>query len=329
MSTHRVEVVRLGSIEKHPNADTLGLVAIWGYTAMVRLGDFKEGDLAAYIEPDYVVPDTPQFAFLAGHLRIKAKRLRGIYSQGLLVKAPDGAEEGDDVMECMGIVCYEPEVKAMRESGQAAGADNENPPESLAWLSKYDLENWRRYNDLIVAGEPVSISEKLHGACGVFAWRDGRIWCGSRNGWKKRDETNLWWKALAQSPWIEDWCKARADAILFGEVFGQVQTLKYGAQLGQIMFRAFDVLLDEPGIDGRRGRWANVKEFHDMVLEQDRVPVLYEGPFDCECVETLSIGNSVLADHLSEGVVIRPMVERVAHIGRVVLKLVGNEYMLR
>lgn len=323
MSTHRVEVVRLGSIEKHPNADTLGLVAIWGYTAMVRLGDFKEGDLAAYIEPDYVVPDTPQFAFLAGHLRIKAKRLRGIYSQGLLVKAPDGAEEGDDVMECMGIVRYEPNVKA------SLGGDNERPPEALAWIPKYDLENWRRHNHLIVSGEPVSISEKLHGCCGTYSWREGRMWCKSRTGWKKQDATNLWWKALAQNTWIEDWCKARENMILFGEVFGQVQTLKYGAKPGQIMFRAFDVLIDEPGLEGRRGRWANAKEFHDMVLEQDRVPVLYEGPFDVERAAALSLGDSVLASHMAEGVVIRPMVERVAHVGRVVLKLVSDRYLVK
>jgi hypothetical protein len=72
MSTHEVRVHRINEIEKHPNADRLGLVRIDGFTAIVRLGDFKPGDLAAYIEPDYVVPDLEQFTFLKGKLRIRS-----------------------------------------------------------------------------------------------------------------------------------------------------------------------------------------------------------------------------------------------------------------
>jgi RNA ligase (TIGR02306 family) len=108
MSTHRVEVVKLGPVRKHPNADSLGLVDVWGYTCAVRIGEWKTGDLAAYIEPDYVVPDDERFAFLKGHRRIKPVRLRGQWSQGLLVRPPDGAVEGDDVMAALGVERYEP-----------------------------------------------------------------------------------------------------------------------------------------------------------------------------------------------------------------------------
>ena len=59
---------------------------IWGYTACVAKGLFRPGDLAAYLPPDSLVPDTPEFAFLGEHRRIKVRRLRGIYSQGLLIR---------------------------------------------------------------------------------------------------------------------------------------------------------------------------------------------------------------------------------------------------
>jgi tRNA-binding EMAP/Myf-like protein len=49
-----------------------------------------------------------EFAFLAGHERIKVKKLRGIVSQGLLVKAPSHAKEGDDVMADLGVRHYVP-----------------------------------------------------------------------------------------------------------------------------------------------------------------------------------------------------------------------------
>ena len=64
MSTHKAEVICIEEIKSHPNADSLGLIQIEGFEVCVRLGDFKIGDLALYIEPDSVVPDTKEFQFL-------------------------------------------------------------------------------------------------------------------------------------------------------------------------------------------------------------------------------------------------------------------------
>lgn len=318
MSEHRVEVVRLGPIEKHPNADSLGIVKVWAYTAIVRLGEWSEGDLAAYVEPDYVVPDVEQFAFLAGHRRIKAKRLRGTWSQGLLIRPPEGAREGDDVMEALGIVRYEPKVHA----GMGAGGDSEPAHPTLAGIPKYDLENWRRYNRLLEPGEPVVITEKIHGANARYAFREGRMWCGSRTMWKLQDERSIWWKALAAAPWIEDFCRKNEDAILYGEVFGQVQDLKYGTPPGVVRFLAFDVL--------RGNVWLDAEPFEAAFPAECRVPILYRGPFDPVAAEELSRCDSRLAPHLAEGIVIRPAIERTdPRLGRVVLKIVSDRYMER
>lgn len=120
------QIVRLGKIEKHPNADTLGITQVYGgYPVIVKLGDFKEGDLAAYIPVDYMVPTSyPDFKFLDSgknrtHERIKAKKLRGVFSMGLLVHNPWPDEfnvtEGTDVTDIFKLQKYVP--PAERETG--------------------------------------------------------------------------------------------------------------------------------------------------------------------------------------------------------------------
>jgi tRNA-binding EMAP/Myf-like protein len=111
----RVEVVRIGEVRKHPNADTLSICDVYGgYPCIFRTGDYAPGDLAVYVPVDALVPvGRPEFKFLdAGkgrtHERVKAKKLRGVFSMGLLVPAPAGAKEGDDVRAVLGVEKWEP-----------------------------------------------------------------------------------------------------------------------------------------------------------------------------------------------------------------------------
>jgi RNA ligase (TIGR02306 family) len=323
MSTHRVEVVRLGPIEKHPNADTLGIAKIWGYTAIVRLGEWSEGDLVAYVEPDYVVPDTEPFAFLGGHRRIRAKRLRGVWSQGLVIRAPESATEGDDVMEALGIERYVPPVRYDRSGIPRAGyAHAETPHESLAGMPKYDLENLRRYPDVFEPGEMVHVSEKIHGANARFAWRDGRMWIGSRTHWRKPDEPSWWSLALEAHGWIEDWCREHDDSVLFGEVFG-VQDLRYGIPPNEVRFLAFDVMRSD-------FTFATPEELASMLDQRFRVPTWF-AEYDLAQLEEASRRDSLVCPgQVGEGIVVKPLVERFhRNVGRVALKLVSDRYLER
>lgn len=323
MSTHKVEVVRLGPIEKHPNADKLGLVQIWGFTVITALeGGHKEGDLVAYIEPDYVVPlDRPEFSFLTDS-RIRAKRLRGIWSQGLLVPAPEGAVEGDNVMEQLGIIRYEPKIKYTRYGGiKGESLDAEKAHESLRWLPKYDLENLRRYKDVFEAGEKVYVSEKIHGANARFAWRDGRMWLGSRSQWKKPEDNSWWRMALESNPWIELWCTANPTSVLYGEIYG-MQDLQYKVPDGQMHFKAFDVM--------HGNQFMNAREFCMAVLPEHRAPGEFM-EFDFEKLVERSLEFSrVCPGQIGEGIVVKPVEERVhRNVGRVALKLVSDKYLER
>jgi RNA ligase (TIGR02306 family) len=315
--THKVEVVKV-SVENHPNADRLDVVRIFGFTCCVAKDSFVDGQLAAYIQPDSVVDSSrPEFEFLKGHERIKVKRLRGVVSMGLLMPAPDSAQEGDDVAEYYGVTHYEPPLP-----GSACG-EVEGGPVGI-YAPKYDVESMYRYKRLFVDGEPVVATEKIHGANSrfVFAPDEDRMYCGSRGEWKAKNEGNLWWRALAAHPWIEEFCRKFPGDILYGEVFGNVQSLKYGAKPNDVFFRAFDVL--------HKGEWREYDDWTAYLSEEKRVPVVFGGPFDFDMLVKMSDGPSLIpnANNIREGIVVRPIPERRdLHLGRVHLKLVGNTYM--
>jgi len=318
-STHRVEVIRIGTIEKHPNADALGIVHVYGYTCCVRLADFKPGDLAAYIVPDSVVPDTPAFAFLQGQRRIKVRRLRGVFSQGLLIKAPPGAREGDDVAGLLGVTRYEPPCQARTNGTPEPGPGYSSP--------KYDVESWHRYKHLLVEGERILVTEKIHGASARFTWSGGRLYCGSRADWLREDAENLWWVAAASNPWIEEWTRAHEGLVLHGEVFGRVQDLRYGVGPGgKPRFLVFDVF------DPAAGKWKPWQFLADDLPAEHLVPLVHLGPYTEANLVDLSRGASRVpgADNLREGVVVQPVEDRFdAEIGRVKLKVVSDEYLER
>ena len=52
---HTIEVVRLGPVRPHGNADSLDITDVHGgYPCVVKRGSFSEGDLAAYVPIDSI-----------------------------------------------------------------------------------------------------------------------------------------------------------------------------------------------------------------------------------------------------------------------------------
>jgi RNA ligase (TIGR02306 family) len=321
MSTFKVEVVTLPKFEKHPNADRLFIAKIFDYPVIFNnVNNYREGDLVAYVPVDAVVPMTPEWAFLGeserSH-RIKAKKLRGIFSMGLLVNAPEGSKVGDDVTEQLGIIKYEP-----REP-QYMGGENEKDPGFIPCYT--DIENYRRYSHILQPDEKVHIFEKVHGANMRFLWHKDRFWLGSRNKIKKEDPKNLWWKAAYQH-FLSEKAKRFPGLVFYGEVFGSnVQDLAYGARKNEIFIRCFDVF------DINRGIYLSIEEALEFIQNAglESVPHLYTGPWRPDLVK-LAEGKSTIADNVREGFVVRPDKERWSdEVGRVILKVVGQNYLLR
>ena len=110
MAQFEVPVVRVDRIEEHPGADALEIAVVRGYRCVVKIGAHRAGDLVAYIPEDAIVPEpliremrlwdeAKGKGMLAGKKgdRVKAIRLRGIVSQGLLYPV-EGREEGQRVL---------------------------------------------------------------------------------------------------------------------------------------------------------------------------------------------------------------------------------------
>lgn len=179
MSTFTVPVVRINAIEPIEGADAIELAVIGDYRSVIRKGQYQLGDLAVYIPeqailPDELIKELGLEGKLAGsgHNRVKAVKLRGMLSQGILypivydapsashtLKCEDGCytfvKEGDNVADDLGIVKWDPPIPT-HLSGEVYNAGRE-------LTVAYDIENFKKFPATLVEGEDVAMTEKLHG----------------------------------------------------------------------------------------------------------------------------------------------------------------------
>lgn len=337
MSEWKPEVVRIGEIHPHPNkdnpdpnlrCDTLSLTEVMGgYPVLFRTGEFSEGDLAAYIPVETLVPvSNPIFAFLGDHNRIKAKRMRGVFSMGMLVAAPSDMNEGDSVIDALGLTKYLPP----EEGSKMSSGPVEKGPDGWDFPKYTDLEGLRTKKNVLQLGEHVVITEKIHGTNSRFCHDGERLWVGSRETIKKEPGadatfTNWWWK-LASTLGLDKKLSQKQFIVFFGEIYGKtVQDMTYDSET--LQFRIFDTY------DVKAGRYNDWEKTCELTAEVglETVPVLYKGPWEGYDVHLpLSEGVSTIANHLREGYVVKSLAERYVHrIGRVIFKMIGESYLLR
>lgn len=358
MSTFECKIYK-AKIEAHPNADALELCRIGDYRAVVRKGDFTSGDMVAYIPEGAVLPqELIKEMQLEGRLagseknRVKAVKLRGSLSQGLIYPARRGWLQGMDVAADLGVWKYEPPIPAGFEGElQNAGGNR---------TLKYDIENFKKFPDLFAPGEQVVMTEKLHGTFAMFAVmgnssklpgnfehiEDERLIVASKGVGAKglafkitspANQNNIYVRTaryLDLIPAVEEVFGLEESVFILGEIFGaNVQDLSYGLKTPE--FRIFDIYVGTFGA----GRFLNDNELDQKCLELDipRVPVLYCGPFSKQMLEIHTTGTENIGEgkHMREGVVVRPCVEREAGVGelpcydRLQLKSVSEDYLLR
>lgn len=337
MSEFHVEVVRIGAVYSHPNADQLSLTKIHGgYPVCFRTGDYQEGGLAVYIPVDAVAPDLPEWEFLGAGLRnhrIRAKKLRGIFSMGLLSKAPDGAAEGDDLAEALGFRRYEDVVGESTEYRGVSKSDGlEVPAPKLARMpGVYDIEGFRKYGRTTFAeDEQVIVTEKIHGQNARFVHDGERLHVGSRTRWLSTDPDTNTWAKVAQRYDLAEKLKAFPGLVFFGESYGNNSDMPYGVE----RFKTGDALAVFDIFDSNEGLWldADIVAATCEAIGLPTVPVLAKGRFGDlgESLPGLAEGPSTLAGHVREGWVIKPAVERWdSRLGRVILKMHGESFLCR
>jgi RNA ligase (TIGR02306 family) len=167
---HQVNIVRVPEPRVHTNADSLELFDIGGYQVVAKKSNFKAGDLAVYIQPDSVVPQTEPFKWLweayigldgivpTRRRRITVRKFRGEWSEGLLMPVADFGwrqdvfgdkpcvyfansvsgttyiPEGSDVSTLLGITHYEPEEDSPEGSANAPVRKARRPKTLKGWL---------------------------------------------------------------------------------------------------------------------------------------------------------------------------------------------------
>ncbi|MEU0117321.1 RNA ligase (ATP) [Streptomyces bobili] len=348
MSTLRVTAEVL-TVHEHPNADALELAQVGLYRAVVARGAYRTGEAAVYIPEQSVLPaGLIEELGLTGRLaggnadRVKAVRLRGELSQGIVCRPKALADvdlvravkEGTDFAERLGIVKWVPPIPP------TMNGDVEPAPDLLPWV---DIENIQRYPDIFTAGEPVVLTEKLHGSACLMTYvaDEGRVHVsskgfGARSLALKEDPRNLYWRAV-RGHGVPEAAARLAERLgarrvgIFGEVYGAgVQDLTYGAdgRRDTLGYAVFDVSAEIGGAV----RWLDAGSV--LGGELPLVPRVFEGPYDSARVLELAVGREAVSGrglHLREGVVIRPAVERYSPVtgGRAIAKAVSAAYLTR
>ena len=287
---YSAEVVRVTQILPHPNADRLEIarfemdgIGETTYEVVTQKGETKPGDLMAYFSVDCVVPLLhPAFKFLATrldgagktHYRLRAARLRKVFSQGLLVPAPSNAKYGDQVAEAFGVTYHrDPEPVVKGPSAPTAKLKVQPMP-------VYGVDSLKKVPRLFEEGEAVAVTEKIHGTNFRFGWVRRRF-LGIPVGWKfvvgshrviKGNTGGHWygsdiWLQAAQRMELAAKTKDYKGYVFYGELFGftydgqKIQDLTYGrtpqSGPGLVIFDVRDVV---------KGCWLGFMDRWDTVL---------------------------------------------------------------
>lgn len=357
MSEHTADVIRITEIKTHPNADSLELTKAFDYECVIRKGDFKVGDLAVFFHPETCLDTTkPEFAFLApkakadGRARIRVIRLRGEKSYGLLIPAPYGAKEGDNLWEKYNCTWYEPGVSNSGPQNKLkSGLMGKAPPINPRLPSP---ENIRKYSRAFI-GEDVVCTVKLHGAFFRATYQNDMFYVGTHRTWRYKPgvgpnpgyeklswwnkfvnfftrkiskqityPNNSWWMGFDQNPWIGEWLKNNPDAMIMGELVGpSVQKgFHYGFKPGEFGVYVFAIYKDGNYVDCIDLH--NSPEFSTLM----KVPVVSTGLYDIDSIKELAEKPEDLNNcgHIREGIV----VTRVRNIDdRLVLKYISDKYL--
>ena len=328
-------IQKIKALELIEGADAIEKATVLGWQLVVKKDEFKVGDLAVYCEIDSLMPDRPEFEFLKPRgMRIRTIRLRGQISQGicfpLSILSNDFAIiEDADCTEVLGIEKYEPAIPACL-SGIAKG-------KFPSFIPKTDETRVQVLQNVLdkYKGEKCYVTEKLDGTSGTFYINNGEFGVCSRNLELLEDAENSFWKVARQMDIENKLRSLNGNYALQGELIGEgIQDNKL-KQKGQTVrfFNAFNIDMFE---------YLQFENFYDLLkkLQLPIVPIIatdYELTNDIDAIIKMAIIKSnICADTWAEGIVIRPLNEKVdiscpenLNNGRVSFKAVNPEFLLK
>lgn len=352
MSDFSVPVVEIDIVE-HPDADSLEIAKIKGmdYVTIVKKGEYSSGQLVVYIPedsivPQYIIDDLGLDKKLAGSKknRVKAIKLRGVVSQGLIYKNKFNDKIGEDVAEKYGIEKY---VVAVPEhlGGEVCNIGRE-------YTLKFDINNIKSNPTLFTNSDEIEVTEKIHGTfvmAGAFPSNGysheeiikNKVFVSSKklsaDGLVFKDNekniNNAYIKAIKENNLdkilMELADKYDSEIIFMGEVFGKgIQDLAY-TKSNELNFRLFDILI----IKDNTRYYFSREEVSNICLNYNikMATILYSGVFDRDVIDNLTNGKETISGyslHIREGVVIRNKNKHLEKF-RKILKSVSFDYLNR
>jgi RNA ligase (TIGR02306 family) len=233
-------VEKILKIDAHPNADSLEIATVLGYQCIVRKGAHSVGEAIVFIQPDSVLPADREWAsevikYTSGNGRVKAVRLRGSWSMGLVMPLsilaagePRLVLDGQEVSKMLGIIAYEAPIPK-----------NLNAKGGLPFgMPRTDESRWQNVRDLdTLLGNLVDVTLKVDGSsftayCVLPGDHPGDaplLGITSRSLDLKLDGSNNWLDAAAKTEVLAKlaaYCQAHGVSLaLRGEVYGKgIQT---------------------------------------------------------------------------------------------------------
>ncbi len=344
------EIVKVTRVLPHPNADRLEILRFemkgigeTTYEVVSQKGTFSPGDLATYFSVDCLLPTShPDFKFLTERLggkgkefyRLKAARLRGVFSQGLLVPAPSACGFGEQVAEWFGVTYYR-----RPEPGEPTGTPGKpGKPHKGQPMPIYGVDSLKKLPRLFEEGELVCVTEKIHGTNFRFGWVRRKV-LGIPFGWKfvvgshrviKEGQNNHFygedlWSMYAEKNNLAERTKGYRGFIFYGELYGytysgqKIQDLTYARIPAQGPGLAiFDVKTSKGWLDPDE-RFALCDE-----LDLEHVPWMFHTEWDSGLL-SVAEGKSLLApNQIREGIVVESY-----SAPRRKAKYVAEQYLLR
>jgi len=335
----------IGEIRPIEGADNIELAIVNGWHAITKKGEYEVGNKVVIATTDAVIPvELSDSMGVTGYLRkgqrVRTVKLRGVYSECLIMsknvipalrKHPTIAE-GEDLMELLGIVKYEPPVKMVEMSvGGRKFKYHQNPNFHVY----YKFPNLKNVPDLFTEEDSVSITRKLHGTNARYGivrkkklsildrikkffgnkWVDFEWVYGSHNVEKGSDSQGFYstdvWRTVADGYNVQNklWEYVKkyytperlgSGIVIYGEIYGHGIQKNYDYGLTDIRFAGFDV-----EIDGVYQSFFTERGIFDE-LDLPKVDLLYTGPWNKEIQDSFVFGNFIDGTKVPhEGIVVK------------------------
>ena len=335
----------IGEIRPIEGADNIELAMVGGWQAITKKGEYGIGDKVVVATTDAVIPvELSDLMGVTGYLRkgqrVRTVKLRGVYSECLIMskntipalrKYPT-LTEGEDLMELLGIVKYEPPVKMVEMNvGGRKFKYHQNPNFHVY----YKFPNLKNVPELFTEEDQVVITRKLHGTnarYGIVRKKKLSLWdrvrkffgnkwvefeyvYGSHNVEKGSTSQGFYstdiWRTVAEQYDIQNklWGYVKeyytperlgSGIVIYGEIYGHGVQKNYDYGLSDIRFAGFDI-----EVNGKYHEFFVEKSVF-IHLDLPRVNMLHIGNWNKETQDSFVFGNFIEGTKVPhEGIVVK------------------------